>query len=352
MACEYCYEKPFFEDATLTPRMTGKIINWISRELQRSGAQHFDLFLYGGEPLLNPAAAKRLLAFFRAVCRAARIRFSADVNTNGLLLSPQLARNLAEHGLGHLTVSIDGPPEVQSSRRGGRWGDFDRILDTLRESARYLNVAIRSNIDMSNYRFVGALLQILRDKALLRTSTYSVVVMADCNVPRCTPREKSWQTAEDPDAAMQALAQYLAEITVEFELPPVVSLASFVGETCNNMAANSFTFDVDGTIYRSSCAAVSRYAGHRLGYVERPGLDENAATVLNEELWWRCIEKDCPYVPICQGGCQADRYLNHITDGNPRCPREEFRRGLRAYLTYCLRLSELKGQTEGLIWSR
>jgi MoaA/NifB/PqqE/SkfB family radical SAM enzyme len=70
------------------------------------------------EPLIHP----RILDLTRAVTSRG---FYCGITSNGSRL-PRLAADLVEAGLGELTLSVDGPPEVHDRIRG-RKGSFDEL---------------------------------------------------------------------------------------------------------------------------------------------------------------------------------------------------------------------------------
>ncbi len=82
--------------------------------LQR-GEAHFDLSLYGGEPLINPKALEAALLAVEAV-RAAGLSVAAIVNTNATLVDPTIAARLAQAGA-RAHVSLDGTDLASNSQR-------------------------------------------------------------------------------------------------------------------------------------------------------------------------------------------------------------------------------------------
>lgn len=79
-----------------------------------------------GEPLLHPA----LPALVRAAADAGKF---VELITNGTLLTPQLASQLADNGLGRIWLSMDGfsRTSYESIRRGGMFDTICRNLTAL-----------------------------------------------------------------------------------------------------------------------------------------------------------------------------------------------------------------------------
>jgi MoaA/NifB/PqqE/SkfB family radical SAM enzyme len=93
--------------------------------------------------------------------------FYASMTSNGYLL-PRRAEELVRSGLGELTISVDGPPELHDTIRG-RKGSFARLYEGIRkvnEAKARLGrktplVRISGTINDLNYRDIRGLLQAL-----------------------------------------------------------------------------------------------------------------------------------------------------------------------------------------------
>lgn len=81
----------------------------------------FTLTYFGGEPLVAPENIRGLARFVRLQTAGRGIRVQHRVITNGTLLSPANAELLAEIGC-HVTISLDGPPEINDRFRKTKGG--------------------------------------------------------------------------------------------------------------------------------------------------------------------------------------------------------------------------------------
>lgn len=82
----------------------------------------FSLTFFGGEPLLVPDTIRNLARFTKLQAAGRNIRIQFYLITNGTLVTPEIAELLADIGC-HVTVSLDGPPEVQNQNRPSRGGN-------------------------------------------------------------------------------------------------------------------------------------------------------------------------------------------------------------------------------------
>lgn len=145
LACGYCFQEH-----------AGGIINLATVEtiLQRVIAHNLridplnkviQIYWHGGEPLLAG------LDFFQAIIRLEsqypELYFDNRIQTNGTLMSQELARLFAEHQF-QLGFSLDGPKEIHNRYRcfpGSRSGSFDatmRGIEQYRRHARVDRVAV------------------------------------------------------------------------------------------------------------------------------------------------------------------------------------------------------------------
>jgi uncharacterized protein len=81
------------------------------------------------------------------------------------------------------------------------------------------------------------------------------------------------------------------------------------------------TIDPKGVIYK--CNALLGYPEFSLGNVADDEFNEKFAEFLNIDAWNKC-PKDCPYIPMCQGGCRFYSYLEHNNFFDLSCKRKYF----------------------------
>jgi radical SAM protein with 4Fe4S-binding SPASM domain len=118
LACRTCYASHL--GSGKTTRLSLPDFRRLLRVAREAGFQ--DLTLTGGEPLMHPDLP--------ALLEVAREFDSVQLNTNGILLSPELARKV-EGLTDSLNVSLDGASaEVNDALRGA--GTFDRVIARLR----------------------------------------------------------------------------------------------------------------------------------------------------------------------------------------------------------------------------
>ncbi|MGH9671755.1 MAG: quinohemoprotein amine dehydrogenase maturation protein, partial [Bryobacteraceae bacterium] len=98
------------------------------------GRRSVHITFFGGETLLNFPLVRMVIGYARERAREAGKYIDFSLTTNGTLLKPDVIEYLAENQVG-VTISMDGPPEMQDALRvfeNGR-GSYDIIAPKVRE---------------------------------------------------------------------------------------------------------------------------------------------------------------------------------------------------------------------------
>ncbi|HEX7303569.1 radical SAM protein [Lentzea sp.] len=130
LGCSYCFQntpdgRRRIAPARLDARTTAACVAFAEERMAALGVSRLELLLFGGEPLLNPAGCLHVLRAF-----GARTQVTAGMVSNGVLLTRRTATRLADAGLAHVQVTLDGEREQHDSTRATRGGrpTFDLIL--------------------------------------------------------------------------------------------------------------------------------------------------------------------------------------------------------------------------------
>jgi uncharacterized protein len=167
LGCGYCFQNvaadphggtrpPRIANWTLTPETARRTLAFAAGQMAQAGLDSLDLHLFGGEPLMNPDGCLTLLR----LAGDCGLR-TAHMTSNGTLLTPALARQLNQLGLGSIQITFDGSRDDHDRirvRRGGG-ATFDTILGNLARATETTDLRwdLRVNVSHHNRAELGRL---------------------------------------------------------------------------------------------------------------------------------------------------------------------------------------------------
>ena len=138
LSCTYCYE--FGEDKVATPEGKPKFMDLETARAsvdfllsQSASRKSVHITFFGGETLMNFPLLKSVVAYANEQATAQGRSIDFSLTTNATLLTPAIIEFLSEHRIG-VTVSMDGPPDLQNKLRvfaNGR-GSYDIVEPRVR----------------------------------------------------------------------------------------------------------------------------------------------------------------------------------------------------------------------------
>ncbi len=122
----------------------------------------------GGEPLLQPDIVK--LASHAVSCG-----MRAVISSNGTLINPEKAGELASVGLSYIGISMDGGPDIHDQFRGFK-GSYDSALEGLRNAADAgIKTGIRFTMTKRNIHEIPRLIKLIEAENVPRVCFYHLV---------------------------------------------------------------------------------------------------------------------------------------------------------------------------------
>ncbi|MEV5237332.1 radical SAM protein [Streptomyces pseudogriseolus] len=161
LGCGYCFQNtatdptggsrpPRIGRQRLNEPTVEKIIKFTADRMATANLQRLDLLLFGGEPLLNPKGCLMLLDRARGIGMR-----GASMATNGVLLTPKLAKDLTAAGLTSAQVTFDGSREdhdrIRVNHAGG--ATFEAIVDNVARTTEVTNLHWTLRVNVSHHNF-------------------------------------------------------------------------------------------------------------------------------------------------------------------------------------------------------
>lgn len=144
LACSYCHAVPGAEpDAPLSDAALASAAQLVAASCLRRGVPMTLALHGGGEPLLDLADAKRVLAIVREAAAGIGVPLRTYVATGGVIPAETVRWAAREFDL--IGLSCDGPPDIQDVQRPTRTGSgtsavVERTAEVLRECGARFHV--------------------------------------------------------------------------------------------------------------------------------------------------------------------------------------------------------------------
>jgi uncharacterized protein len=362
LSCTYCYE---YGEDRIVDTENGRQPKWMSEEtarqsvdfLMRESGPVAHVTFFGGETLLNFKIVKTTVSYAREQAAALGKDVDFSITTNATLLKPEVIDFLAEHRFG-VTISIDGPPDLQNKFRVFHNGEGSYAL---------IAPKIRELLARHRSRPIGARVTLTRDTLDVRriydhlTNDLGFWEVGFAPVTSSPERGHALGT----DGFERVLAQFrdLANDYRDRALENRHHGFSNVRETLEEIhkGANKAWpcgagMGLMGVSTAGDVALCHRFAGsddHRIGDV-RSGVDRSAqaAFLTSHHVAGKVDCMACWARPLCAGGCYHEAHTRYGTTHSANLHYCDWIRGwtdtcLQIYGDIAVRNPEFLNQFEG-----
>ncbi|MDR1548350.1 MAG: SPASM domain-containing protein [Hungatella sp.] len=302
---------------------------------------------FGGEPLL---AIEKIIEFMNRL-NTLKERYplviTANIITNGYLLSYENFVRLVSAGVTGYQVTIDGYPEVHNKLRPLRNGTptYETIYHNLLEIAQktkgsdiYYKFAIRVNFLKENQdlltKFVDKLLEDFGDhkrfKLYFRPIYYFETDRDDINaiLDKLCSKEEGIELQNSLEFRVMEKRGEIGDRRLADPLPmPALSW-------CGTEWYHSFIVGADGSLFFCDTMSDKKQAAGHISedgdLIIEKGMEVWKGSVFEEtDTLANCFP--CRLFPICLGGCRRNR----VETGKPECfwTEEQIRKSMRDYVT-------------------
>lgn len=319
--CTYCYED--FPRGKMTENAKQGLKNYIQKEGRF--LQQLTVSWFGGEPLLGYDVIDELSEVFLQVAREYNINYSAEIATNGYLLTKEKFERLLQCGIRQFMVTVDGEEEEHNKRRSlaNGEGSFNTIIENLtniKDVTGDFEITIRTNFDEESLETIPAF--ILQMKHLFSDDQRFKVYFRP--IARWGGKNDDCLSICDQRTVDQKIWEF-SELAISEGVPMSSLVAGSLQPTasvCYAAKPNSFIVASDASIYK--CTLAFDDDDNKLGNLSEDGtlhLDYDKLakwTLSGEETDENC--QACFFRPACQGNhCP---YYRKAT-GNRPCSHEK-----------------------------
>jgi uncharacterized protein len=322
--CVYCFEESVKENTDMSVVIAAKTVDWLISKISRAGIKKVFIIFYGGEPLLNTAPIYSISRSFGAWAKEHGVGFAFGLITNGSLVTRKLVDELLPLGLQELRISIDGDRAAHDAYRPALDNSptFDLIIANIKSVVDIVPVAIAGNFDRKNYDSIPRFLDFLEQEGLLRKLKYVNFLPI---APRLGPKNNPGAVELGECVSFfgkEGMFREILEIKQELFRRGLKSPSGLAVNACSLIMRDSgAAIDPFGRIFK--CNALLGYPEFSVGNVKDEAPNEREAEFAGADAWKKC-EPDCPYVPLCQGGCRFFSFLEHQNFSSLVCKRDYF----------------------------
>lgn len=326
LACTYCYE--FGADKIATPNGKPKYMTIDTAKAsvdlllaQSGGRPAVHITFFGGETLMNFPLLRQVVAYAtdQATAQGRTITFS--LTTNATLLTDPIIEFLAEQQIG-VTVSIDGPKEMQDKRRvykSGK-GSYDVIEPKLRKLiARHRTRAITARVTLSKgVTDVVSIFRHLREDIGFHEVGFAPVTESG---------EQAYALGEEGMVTVLEQFHQLADEWLAYALKGRMHGFSNVSETIGELVqgtnkshpcgAGLGLLGVSPSGDLSPCHRFTDADSHVMGHVSS-GIDRKAQGefLTKGHVGAKYACQSCWARPLCAGGCHHEAFVRYGDTGH------------------------------------
>lgn len=357
LACTYCYE--FGSDKIATPQGKPKYMTLETAKasidflLESSGnreAVHVTFF--GGETLMNFKLLREVVGYANAQAAAQGRKITFSLTTNGTLLTDEIIDFLSDNAVG-VTVSMDGPAELQDKRRvykNGK-GSYAVIEPRLRALiARHKTRAITARVTLTDgVTDVIRIYRHLKDDIGFHEVGFAPVTASDNQ--DYSLGDNGMETVLD---GFHVLADEWLDYALRGQMHGFTNVSETIGELISGTnkshpcGAGLGLLGVSPSGDLSPCHRFTDADTHTLGNLTT-GLDqEKREDFLNRgHVGAKYDCQSCWARPLCAGGCHHEAFVRYGDTGHANLHYCDW---IRSWTDTCLKIyGTIAGRNPGFL---
>lgn len=324
LACTYCFQKGSPAYNTMSPETEEQTIEFILRKVDEAGSRELRMEYFGGEPLARKDVVLRTAEILSRSMAARGGVFSWHIITNGVNLDRPFVEAMNRFGQGGIKVTLDGDKETHDQSRVYRSGkgSFDVIFENLVAVADHVRLDVGGNFLPGQQESYTRLIQRLDEAGILKK--LNAIKFKPAQATAANDLGTCAGGCGSPKEEAETLL--LLDRLVRKKRPDKAlseTLDGLVSGPCELHWDNSYIIDPDGLVYK--CPAVAGRPEVAVGTVRDNAL--KGAPLLELRPWEQC--GDCPYLPVCVGGCLGGQYLKTGRRDEVNCKKDWFEASLR-----------------------
>jgi uncharacterized protein len=324
LRCSYCFRNLENEVHTISEERMEAITNYLISYAKENDISEIHIQPWGGEPLI---AFNRIKQMYRLLNESG-INFQISIETNGCLVTPQIAEELHSMNIG-VGISLDGTPEIHNAQRPtvNDGFSFDSVLNgikNLNEAGYDDKLGIVTVLTQNNRKYLDKVLEFYTKELNIKKFKLNVVKDSANN----TNKDICINPTEYAELELSLLNKLIELNKNGFSITEFNIRDKFLNLLTrgkNNICISQgcmggikmIGFDQKGNIYPCD---LTDFPEFRIGSIDNGDLIEQIKSKkdCNEFFNKKDSElcNDCPWWFYCKGGCTSSlKYRNNKIDG-------------------------------------
>lgn len=346
LRCTYCYEKERLGKLKMSEETLDKTIAWLKKRVDLVSPKKLTVIFFGGEPLLNVPAIRKVAESLIPYCKERGVQYEASMATNGIFLTPELADELRTYGVNWVKITFDGDKCEHDKKRiysDGR-GTFDKIFANLEACAGKMRFLIGGNFTgetADSFKKLLTKLKFSKFRDDIIVTNFKPIAEEVHDHEEYSPENIAPGCVEELFTE-ETTQKYLDIKDHSFAVSLGTSDPVNVGP-CEFYLRNSLAIGVEGKIYK--CIAFAGLSGQSIGDLDHQDYNELGESMIYVSKPYdhpKCSQ--CPFPPICGGGCRAHAHSLTGTYESISCQQDHFKRVIAAALP--------REHYDGITWSQ
>ena len=301
MKCQYCFQSDNNE-ALMSYEMADRIYSEILPIISKY--KSINIFWFGGEPLLGLKIIEYLSEKLISFCDKNNIVYTANMTTNGTLLTQEVSKKLASLKISQVQVTLDGTDHDSTRVMKNGSSSYKIIIENISHAVDFLNIVIRSNVTEENIKSIKDMIDELMGeyglKDKIRFSLYPVSEFEGKNAKDCSFRK--YCKLEAFSSGFVEIIHHMMQYTDADHIANLNLASSSI--PCEAILKDVIAVDAYGDVYK--CSLSMQNQSLKIGNLKENDLKE----ILNsgdQNGWlsftWSDDCMDCNILPMCHSGC-------------------------------------------------
>ena len=325
LGCDYCFVGK--KSGKMDRAKQDHIIEFVERRLRDHRPPSMAVDWFGGEPLLAPQTIEYLSEAFTRLCEKYEVPYSAQVISNGTVITPETVEILQRANVTRLQITLDGPREIHDVRRPAKnnpfrvISSFDRTIDGLKHVVGKFLLRLRINVDQSNLEQAWSLLDIFAEQGWLGEGMrfYPYLARISAFTEACSSVATTTVPMDEFQRTNDRWLRRLHELGVTVAGQGLYQFPEPKLYNCGAIGSNGFIFNPNGEIHK--CGLAVDDSSEAVGMLGE-GVDADGRNFKKWQEWTpfqNPVCRGCEFLPSCLGGCPRNQMMMREVEKKENC---------------------------------